>query len=84
MGVKNAGVKCIHVKQKETLFDFIFKIGSINEYAITKDYIARIPSLQGNKEKSIVVSFHSHYKKEDFIATSRKSNGLTHAKLGES
>lgn len=81
----NIEVKGIPLKQKENLYEIIFKISTVIEHPINKDdinYIARIPSHYGKKEKSIVVSFHSRYKKEDFVAASRKSKNLTLSKLG--
>lgn len=82
--MNNMEIKGVPMTNSENLFTLVSKIGNIIQCPISKDqinYIARVPS-RGNKTiKSIVVSVHNRYQKDDFVAAAKKLT-ITAADLG--
>lgn len=81
----NVEIKGVPMKANENLFDLVSKIGSVINYNVTKtqlNYVTRVPSRNSGLPKPIIVSFLNRYAKEDFIAASRISKGLTAANIG--
>lgn len=81
----NIEIRGIPQKNNENLFEIAKSIGQICKYPIKKEeinYIARIPTRLPNREKSIIISFHNRYTKEELIALSRKSSELNLSNLG--
>ncbi|CAH2089711.1 unnamed protein product [Euphydryas editha] len=64
----NIEIRGIPQKNNENLFEIAKSIGQICKYPIKKEeinYIARIPTRLPNREKSIIISFHNRYTKEE-------------------
>ncbi|KAL0871541.1 hypothetical protein ABMA27_005254 [Loxostege sticticalis] len=93
--IKNLDLKIINLEKaaievpalrsegkSENLHEIVQRIGNFYDFPIKKDdinYIARIPTRVPKAEKPIIVSFHSRYTKENYVAASRrkKQNKLT-------
>ncbi|VVD05702.1 unnamed protein product [Leptidea sinapis] len=72
--LNNMEIKGVPLSNNENLFSLIIKIGEVIKYPITKDqinYIARVPIRNDKRNKSIIVSLHNRYIKDDFIAAAR-------------
>lgn len=81
----NVEIVGIPQKKNENLYDIAQKIGTLSNITVRKEdinYIARIPTRTPNAEKPIVVAFNSRYTKEEFVASSRKSNLLNISNIG--
>lgn len=81
----NIEIRGVPQKNKENLYEIVQKISQLCNISIKKEainYIARIPTRVTNREKSIVISFHGRYLKEEFLALARKSNQLILSNLG--
>ncbi|XP_014357538.2 uncharacterized protein LOC106710075 [Papilio machaon] len=82
--MNNMEIKGVPMTNSENLFSLVTKIGNLIQCPITKDqinYITRVPSRGNNTIKSIVVSVHNRYQKDDFVAAARKLT-ITAADLG--
>lgn len=82
--MNNIEIKGVPMSNTENLFSVVLKIGSIIQCPITKDqinYVARVPTRGDKMIKSIVVSVHNRYLKDDFVAAAKKRI-VTSADLG--
>lgn len=82
--LNNIEIKGVPVSSSENLFDIFSKIGSQIKCSVPKEqinYIARIPMRNDKVNKTIVVSVHSRYLKDDFVAMAKKCT-ITPADLG--
>lgn len=73
--INNIEIKGVPLSQSENLFEIVAKIGSHIGCSITKEqinYIARIPMRNDKQNKTILVSVHNRYIKEDFVAAAKK------------
>ncbi|XP_053617306.1 uncharacterized protein LOC128679231 [Plodia interpunctella] len=81
----NIEIKGVPFKKSENLYNLVYKIGEVVQTPIRKEdinYIARVPSPQGDSQKNIIVALHNRYTKEEFIAAARKHKGLQLSGLG--
>lgn len=84
--LNNLEIKGVPASNSENLFDVLSKIGRHIHFDIPKEqinYIARVPMRNSKDNKNIVVSVHSRYIKDDFVAAAKKST-ITPATLGMS
>lgn len=82
--MNNIEIKGVPMSQSENLFEIFAKIGSHVSCSITKEqinYIARIPMRNDKHNKTILVSVHNRYIKENFVAAAKKCTILP-ANLG--
>lgn len=80
--MNNVEIKGIPISKSENLLDIVCSISTKINYPISKqqiNYVARIPSKDPNKTKSIVVCFNNRYVKEDFVAAAR---GTSNDRIG--
>lgn len=73
--MNNVEIKGIPQKNDENLFNILQRLATKAnlEFDINQiNFITRVPSYDKNATKSIIVSFHNRYKKEDFVAATRK------------
>ncbi|CAB3224580.1 unnamed protein product [Arctia plantaginis] len=86
--MNNTEIKGIPQAKNENLFEIVSKLGEKINYKITKqqiNFITRVPSLQNDHLKPIVVNFCNRYVKENFVAAARlesKTSPLSTAKIG--
>ncbi|XP_026318863.1 uncharacterized protein LOC113239142 [Hyposmocoma kahamanoa] len=74
--MNNIEIKGVPVTQSENLFQIFAKLGEHIKCPIPREqinYIARIPMRNDKVNKTIIVSVHNRYNKEDFVAAARKS-----------
>lgn len=73
--MNNIEIKGVPTTQSENLFQIFAKLGEHIKCPIPKEqinYIARIPMRNDKVNKTIIVSVHNRYTKEDFVAAARK------------
>lgn len=78
----NIEIRGIPQGKSENLHEIVQRIGNFYDFPVKKEdinYTARIPTRFPKAEKPIIVSFHSRYTKENYVAASRrkKQNKLT-------
>lgn len=74
--MNNIEIKGVPATPSENLFQIFAKLGDHIKCTIPKErinYIARIPMRNDKVNKTIIVSVHNRYHKEDFVAAARKS-----------
>ncbi|XP_045456459.1 uncharacterized protein LOC123666866 [Melitaea cinxia] len=82
--INNIEIKGVPSTPSENLFEVVGRIGDVIGCSIPKEhinYIARIPTRNDKGNKSIIVSVHSRYLKEDFVAAAKKRT-IVAANLG--
>ncbi|XP_028163662.1 uncharacterized protein LOC114355164 [Ostrinia furnacalis] len=83
----NVEIRGVPLKKTENLYDIVGLIGNIIKCPVRKEdinYIARVPSLKSDSEKSIIMSLHNRYSKEEFISAARQHRELPASQLGYS
>lgn len=81
----NVEIKGVPVKKSENLYDIVDHISKAIQCPIRKEdinYIARVPSLKAESQKSIIMALNNRYCKEEFVAAARKNKELTISQLG--
>ncbi|CAG4962847.1 unnamed protein product [Parnassius apollo] len=81
----NVEIKGIPVKKSENLYDIVDNISKVIQCSIRKEdinYIARVPSLKAESQKSIIMALNNRYCKEEFVAAARKHKELKVSQLG--
>ncbi|KAM3964444.1 uncharacterized protein ACR2FA_001422 [Aphomia sociella] len=81
--LNNLEIKGVPMTNSENLYSILSEIGNKIDCKVTKEqinFIARIPSRSA--EKSIIVSLHNRYLKDDFVAAARKCKLVTPKELG--
>ncbi|XP_026315972.1 uncharacterized protein LOC113227299 [Hyposmocoma kahamanoa] len=72
--MNNIDIKGVPVTQSENLFQIFAKLGDHIKCTIPKEninYVARIPMRHDKVNKTIIVSVHNRYQKEDFVAAAK-------------
>ncbi|CAG4931931.1 unnamed protein product [Parnassius apollo] len=83
--LNNIEIKGVPVTSSENLFTIISNIGSKIGYEVPKEqinYVARVPQRNNKNTKNIIVSLHTRYLRDNFIAAAKKCKTLTAADLG--
>ncbi|CAK1588486.1 unnamed protein product [Parnassius mnemosyne] len=83
--LNNIETKGVPVTSSENLFTIISIIGSKIGYEVPKEqinYVARVPQRNNKNSKNIIVSLHTRYLRDNFIAAAKKCKSLTAADLG--
>lgn len=73
--MNNIEIKGVPMTQSENLFQIFAKLGEHIKCHIPKEqinYITRIPMRNDKVNKTIIVSVHNRYQKEDFVAIAKK------------
>ncbi|CAG4991180.1 unnamed protein product [Parnassius apollo] len=83
--LNNIEIKGVPVTSSENLFTIISNIGSKIGYEVPKEqisYVARVSQRNNKNIKNIIVSLHTRYLRDNFIAAAKKCKTLTAADLG--
>lgn len=83
--VSNVEIKGVPQKTNENLFDVLVKIGVAISYTVVRErinFIARVPSREEGRTKSIIASFTHRYDKENFVAAGRLAKNLSVSDIG--
>ncbi|CAG4985273.1 unnamed protein product [Parnassius apollo] len=83
--LNNIEIKGVPVASSENLFTIFSNIGSKIGYEVPKEQIncvARVPQRNNKNTKNIIVSLHTRYLRDNFIAAAKKCKTLTAADLG--
>lgn len=81
--VNNVEVKGVPFKKSVNLFNILENLSKALDFNFSPsqvNYIARVPT-HNPKEKSIIVSFHNRYTKENFVAAARARKSLSTADI---
>lgn len=81
----NVEIKGVPFKKSENLYNIVDHISKVIQCHIRKEdinYIARVPSLKAESQKSIIMALNNRYCKEEFVAAARKHKELTASQLG--
>ncbi|CAK1595949.1 unnamed protein product [Parnassius mnemosyne] len=73
--MNNIEIKGVPMSPSENLFEIFSKLGDHINCVIPKNqinYIARIPMRNDKLNKTIIISVHNRYLKEDFVAAAKK------------
>lgn len=82
--LNNIEIKGVPMTASENLFEVLEKLGNYIGFSIPKEqvnHIARIPMRNKEHNKTIIVSLHTRYLKEDFVAAAKKCT-ISSADLG--
>lgn len=81
----NVEIKGIPAEKSENLFVIVSKVAAAVDCPLKKEdinFVTRVPSRKPNAPKPIILCFNNRYKKEEFIAASRKLKTLKPDELG--
>ncbi|CAG5015882.1 unnamed protein product [Parnassius apollo] len=83
--LNNIEIKGVPITNTENLFTIVSKIATKIDFNISDNninYIARIHSRNDKNNKSIIVSLHNRYLRDNFVAAVRKCKSLTPLDIG--
>ncbi|CAG5055765.1 unnamed protein product [Parnassius apollo] len=83
--LNNIEIKGVPITDTENLFTILSKIATKIDFNISDNninYIARVPSRNDKNNKSIIVSLHNRYLRDNFVAAARKCKSLTPLDIG--
>ena len=73
--LNNIEIKGVPFSPSENLFSIVSKIGDLVKCSISKEqinYVARVPMRNDKTKKTIIVSVHNRYLKDDFVSAAKK------------